>query len=80
MQLGADEGCCCCSAGVTHGFELLVFHGELGVELVVDVVNAARVTLHVEVALLQRRDALLLVLALSDRLQRSTSACVDGVN
>ena len=65
---------------VTNRLELLFLHGQLRVELVVDVVNAARMTLHVEVALLQRRDALLLVLALSDRLQRSTSACVDGVN
>ena len=57
---------------VTNRLELLFLHGQLRVELVVDVVNAARMTLHVEVALLQRRDALLLILALRHRLITQT--------
>ena len=51
-----------------HGFELLVFEREFGVELVVDVVDGAGLALRVQVSLLERRDPLLLVLALRHRL------------
>ena len=55
-----------------HGFELLVFEREFGVELVVDVVDGAGLALRVQVSLLERRDPLLLVLALRHRLHHAT--------